>query len=115
MNKKIFLNICICTTKFPLFLQIVDGRGCVICKKTITNGYDNICLSVCDSKIYFVAKYQNQTMIKFVRLQNFQKQKLFLCFNSFVQTIQNQSFLLIDYNYGFPIKNAILSFNKKGE
>ena len=112
MNGNI-LNICVHTSNYPSVLQIVDCNGIVICKKNMTRHCEKIRLKTCNQKLFFVMKYQNQTITKPINLQNCLCQNILVTFN-FVRNLETlQRFFLVDFNYGFPVKFANLNFISK--
>lgn len=104
------MNLFISFSNFPVVLEIFLANGFVIYRKNI---YANsVCLSFCDmpKEIFVKVKFQNSTIIKYIKFSKCQNKNLSLNFKFQQNQITLNTFLLYDRNYNFPISNAILKF-----
>lgn len=108
-NKRVILNI-FCS-KIPCEIIILTANKKIIKKITLNSSNSTICFCTKGSSIKILAKYNGQTIYKTLRLLNrCQNISVNFVFNASFLQIFNYTFLLRDFNYGFPVLNAKLHF-----
>lgn len=96
-------------------LYIVSYNGIIIKKENINSFNSKIYFNTKCENVKIIAKHKNQIIYKTLKLKN-KKCQTFnadIIFNSIVSKQIFINIALLDNNYSFPIKKALLNFQSK--
>ena len=107
------INLIVYSSNAPFEFTILTCNNNFIAKNTVNSSPTQLCLITNSCCLKFIAKYQNQTIVKSYIPSNCRCQNLTVGFSfSALETQPIQKFTLTDTTYGIPVTNAILNFNK---
>ena len=109
INKTIILNIF--STNAPFKITISNPNGIVIFSRTINQNNKKLCICSKFSKITIKATYNTQSQTQYLYLNKCKWQYFNINF-IFNEIDATQNFILLDKNYGLPIKTASLTLKK---
>ena len=113
MYKSITLNMYI--SSVPSEVYVISNNGDVVINRLVGSNFFTIRFCTTGCKIKIAVRHNNQIYYKKICLSNHR----FQCFNTTFQidTITanqpNNTFLLTDEQYGFPVPNAVLTFEQR--